>query len=155
MKYRRRPPEIEATRWFKNGDHPQDGPAFEHGDAREGKVVRYFRDPTIDGQVHCELCGSQFHDHGWIDSGRRGHTVCPGDWIVPVTSELSVRGVEGDLYPMRDEVFRATYEEVSDAVPTEGDASPGKEDGPVGDAENPQDDEGCGGAPQGRPDGGA
>lgn len=31
-----------------------------------------------------------------------------GDWII--------RGVKGELYPVKDEIFRLTYEEVSDAA---------------------------------------
>ena len=31
----------------------------------------------------------------------------PGDWII--------RGLKGELYPVKDEIFRMTYEEVRDA----------------------------------------
>lgn len=41
-KYRKKPVVIEATQWFKNGDHPDDNP---DQPGWEGKVVRYFRRP--------------------------------------------------------------------------------------------------------------
>ena len=36
-RFRKKPVVIEATQWFKNGDHPEDGPCD-----REGEVVRRF-----------------------------------------------------------------------------------------------------------------
>lgn len=89
MKFRKKPVVIEATRWFKNGDHPQDDcwRLFEDtGEMprkpREGKVVRYYRTPSMDGQTKCKHCGDIMHNHGWIDTLEGGHTVCPGDWII-------------------------------------------------------------------------
>lgn len=98
-RYRKRPVEIDAHQWHHNGDHPDDGPAD-----REGKVVRYFRlpEPEYDGQTVHDLCGRIWHDHGWIDTLEGGHTVCPGDWIVT--------GVHGDRYPVKPDIFAATYE---------------------------------------------
>ena len=104
MKYRKKPVEIDATQWFKNGDHPMD-----HADGRpahyEGAVVRYFRRPDVPGDRQCLHCGSTMHDHGWIDTFEGGHNVCPGDWIIT--------GVKGEFYPCKDGIFRATYDEVS------------------------------------------
>lgn len=35
MKYRKKPVVIEATQWFKNGDHPEDGDeVFEEGNSK-------------------------------------------------------------------------------------------------------------------------
>jgi len=99
-RFRKKPVVIEATQWFKNGDHPEDGPAD-----TEGKVVRYFRDPEDDGQRVCEKCGKKMHDHGWIDTLEGGHIVCPGDFIIT--------GVQGELYPCKPDIFEATYEEVT------------------------------------------
>ena len=78
--------EVEACRWFKNGDHPDDyandAQERESGDHartkdREGQVVRRFRHPEISGQAAC-TCGSPMHDHGWIDQGQDSVIVCPG-----------------------------------------------------------------------------
>ena len=53
-KYRKKPVVIEATQWFKHGDHP--------------KVVPY----TL----------SEDYEDGWIDTLEGGHIVKPGDWII-------------------------------------------------------------------------
>lgn len=98
MKYRKKPVVIEATQWFRNGDHPEDG-----NERFEGKVVRYFRRPDISGYALCSECGNPFHIHGWIDTLEDGHRVCPGDWIIT--------GVKGERYPCKPDIFAATYEE--------------------------------------------
>lgn len=124
MRFRKLPIEIEATQWFKNGDHPEDGderflpkatPGAEDGspsDPRysgefagekfEGKVVRYFRHPTVDSERPCEHCGIRMHEHGWIDTLEGGHNVCPGDWIIT--------GIKGERYPCKPDIFEAMYE---------------------------------------------
>lgn len=117
MKYRKKPVVIEASRWWKNGDHPEDdsklvtkpdgslavdgsGKAFK----REGKVVRYFRHPQIPGERICFHCQHNMNAHGWIDTLEGGHTVCPGDWIIT--------GVKGERYPCKPDIFEVTYEPV-------------------------------------------
>jgi hypothetical protein len=122
MKYRKKPVEIEATQWFKNGDHPLDyaseQTAYQNGrltnisaDHRkahnwEGAVVRYFRHPAeaFAGERKCEKCGTIMHLHGWIDTLEGGHIVCPGDWIIT--------GVKGEHYPCKPDIFAMTYEPV-------------------------------------------
>lgn len=99
-RYRKLPVHVEAHQWFKNGDHPEDGPS-----GREGSVVRYYRDPDTPDEWGCGVCGKAARDHGWIDTLEAGHRVCPGDWIVT--------GVQGERYPVKDPIFRATYEEVA------------------------------------------
>lgn len=112
MKYRKKPIVIEAMRWFKNGDHPEDGTAtfqtmgMEKSKRCEGKVVRYFRHPDVKGDTVCKHCGSIMHLHGWIDTLEGGHIVCPGDFIIT--------GVKGERYPRKCEIFFATYEGVSE-----------------------------------------
>lgn len=118
--YRKKPVEIEAARWFKNGDHPNDYDndidGFEDGhfatvsaatakeNEWEGQVVRYYRTPEMDGDRKCQHCGNIMHIHGWIDTLEGGHIVCPGDWII--------RGVKGEMYPCKPDIFEATYEPV-------------------------------------------
>lgn len=67
MKYVKKPVVIEASQWFKNGDHPLDYSVthvgFKDGDlvdiepaerkfkGWEGDIVRYFRHPQISGKV--------------------------------------------------------------------------------------------------------
>ena len=100
-KYRKKPVIIEATRWRKNGDHPLDGTP-----EREGKLVRYYRNPDDSGRRRCEKCGAIMYLHGWIDTLEGGHIVCPGDWIIT--------GVQGEHYPCKADIFAATYELVEE-----------------------------------------
>jgi len=88
--------EVEAPD-VRNGDHPADGDS-----ETEGRVVRYFRHPEVDGSKVHERCGHTWHDHGWIDTLEGGGNVCPGDWII--------RGVKGEFYPCKPDIFDATYE---------------------------------------------
>ena len=108
MKFRKKPVVIEATQWFKNGDHPMDytGVSAEHRRARnwEGEVVRYFRHPHYSSERCCEKCGGIMLDHGWIDTSEGGHIVCPGDWIIT--------GVKGEHYPCKPDIFAETHEVV-------------------------------------------
>ena len=106
-KFRKKPVVIEATPWFKNGDHPEDGDErFVGGDLdgvkMEGKVVRYYRTPELDGQNVCQHCDEIMHVHGWIETLEGGHIVCPGDWIIT--------GVQGEMYPCKPDIFEQTYE---------------------------------------------
>lgn len=117
-KFRKKPVVIEATQWFKNGDHPddyaKDTQGLESGELRtftgaerhaqgwEGDVVRYFRRPDVKEDQPCKHCGSVMRDHGWIDTLEGGHVVCPGDWIIT--------GVQGERYPCKPDIFEKTYE---------------------------------------------
>lgn len=115
--YRKKPAVIEATVWFKNGDHPLDwrerpsatelfgliSRARQALGDWEGQVVRRFRHPSeIEGPHICQHCGGAMHTHGWIDTLEGGHIVCPGDWIIT--------DVKGERYPCKPDVFAATYE---------------------------------------------
>ena len=97
MKFRKKPVVIDATQWFKNGDHPDDG-----GTETEGDLVRYYRHPEKPGDSICQHCKVRFHDHGWIDTLEGGHIVCPGDMIIT--------GVAGEGYPCKPAIFAQTYE---------------------------------------------
>lgn len=109
MKYRKKPIVIEATQWFKNGDHPQDDvmrPFEDTGripsEPREGLIVRYYRHPGIVGSCLCAQCEHKMEQHGWIDTFEGGHVVCPGDWIIT--------GIKGERYPCKPYIFAETYE---------------------------------------------
>lgn len=129
--FRKKPIVIEATQWFKNGDHPRDGADTFTGDDGlqhrcEGRMVRYYRHPNDSGARECggplvakgiatividasapslgSGCGHTMHNHGWIDTKEGGHVVCPGDWIIT--------GVKGEVYPCKPDIFAATYEPV-------------------------------------------
>lgn len=109
-KFRKKPVVIDATQWFKNGDHPEDEIREiprDDGEGTfdsEGKIVRRFRRPDISGDSGCERCHLPMRGHGWIDTLEGGHIVCPGDWIIT--------GVQGERYPCKPDIFEATYEPV-------------------------------------------
>ena len=117
-KFRKRPVIIEATQWFKNGDHPLDKSKWIYPDElpqptevdkpflSEGEIVRYYRNPNMDGQKSCKHCGVIMHDHGWIDTLEGGHIVCPKDWVIT--------GVSGEYYPCKPDIFEMTYEAVKE-----------------------------------------
>lgn len=105
-KFIKKPVAIDASQWFKNGDHPLDGDeVFEEGEFKgeylEGKIVRYYRRPHEDGSKSCSVCGEIMHDHGWIDTLEGGHIACPGDWIIT--------GVAGEHCPCKPDIFKDTY----------------------------------------------
>lgn len=107
MKFKKIPVIVNATQWFKNGDHTEDESEMIPGKGgpfmSEGKVVRYFRRPDINGDMVCRNCGIKMHNHGWIDTLEGGHIVCPGDWIIT--------GIKGEYYPCKPDIFIKTYEE--------------------------------------------
>ena len=112
-KYRKLPVVIDATQWFRCGDHPQDDSVVMHMHCvdgldliTEGKIVRYYRTPDGDSQTLCKHCGIVMYHHGWIDTLEGGHIVCPGDYIIT--------GVKGEMYPCKPDIFEAIYEAVAD-----------------------------------------
>lgn len=91
--YRKKPLVVEATQWWRNGDHPKDdidewevdettGETFQR---LEGAVVRFYNDPQHPDDEEHMACGRLWHSHGWIDGYSKspeGIIVCPGDWVV-------------------------------------------------------------------------
>lgn len=115
QKFRKKPVVIEAHQWFKNGDHPEDHSKMIEPNRysitqlelflSEGRIVRFFRRPDIQGDSACKQCGKIYNGHGWIDTIEGGHIVCPGDWIIT--------GVNGEYYPCKPDIFEKTYESAS------------------------------------------
>ena len=94
MKYRKKEPVvIEAIQWQVHGDHPQ--------------VEHYLVKPDEpDSPNFCQYCGLAWFAHGWIKTLEGGHIVCPNDWII--------KGVKGELYPCKPDMFKQIYEEVEE-----------------------------------------
>lgn len=46
----------------------------------------------------------------WIDTLEGGHVVTPGDWIAT--------GIQGEHWPIKPDIFAATYEPADEAAPT-------------------------------------
>ena len=103
--FRKKPVVIEAAKWFKNGDHPEDD-STRGGTVEdcEGRIVRRFRDPDVSANQACRHCDLTMHEHGWIHTLEGGHIVCPGDWIIT--------GVAGEHYPCKPDIFEKTYDPV-------------------------------------------
>lgn len=113
MKYRRKPIEVDAHQWWKNGDHPDDRVGeFERDPIdmssyvrREGAVVRYFRHPDYPGEQTHDICEQTWINHGWIDNPKEGYIVCPGDMVIT--------GAQGSRWPLKPDVFAELYESVT------------------------------------------
>lgn len=90
MKFRKKPVVIEAIRYTL--DNREEAIAFCQGNcihkvATEDGVAVESRDiklPTLEGTMRAE----------------------PGDWII--------RGIKGELYPCKNDIFEATYEPVEE-----------------------------------------
>lgn len=98
---------IEAEPWTENGCLSWDECEVLNGSfIGEGKCVRYFRHPDVPGDQSCRHCEVAMYFHGWVDTLEGGHIVCPGDWII--------KGIKGEFYPCKPDVFQATYEKVEE-----------------------------------------
>lgn len=109
MKFRKKPVVIDAEQWFEvtydreagHGITSEDMPIYHLG-------VGYYRRPedAFSGKNLCPHCEKTLHVHGYIDTLEGGHIVCPGDWII--------KGVKGEFYPCKPNIFELTYEKVED-----------------------------------------
>ena len=84
MRFRKKPVVIEAWRWTADG--------FEY--------------PAWLQQSLDTFCVTRDGDGLLINTLEGTMTARVGDWII--------RGVAGELYPCRDDIFQATYEPVED-----------------------------------------
>lgn len=101
MQFRKKPVVVEATQWFKLGDHPLDERITYRGKSTQYTIVSSLRNSTAE---KCKLCGASLNFHGWVETLEGGHIVCPGDWIIT--------GIKGEFYPCKPDIFEATYEAV-------------------------------------------
>lgn len=93
---------VDATQWFKDGDHPQDNSVkLPNGNMSEGQVVGFYRNTDDEGRI-CNKCGHTMYEHGMINT----QTVCPGCWIV--TEENNTHLVYGDVF-FKKVYKRCTY----------------------------------------------
>lgn len=83
MRYRKKPVEVEAFKWTGGQDQAEDPVWFVEAFKAGVVSVRY---PYL-----------------YIDTFEGIHTANPGDYII--------RGVKGELYPCKPDIFEATYED--------------------------------------------
>ena len=91
-KYRKKPVVIEATQWFKDGDHPMVEMTWFDRDGAPRWSVKEMPTFQATGYTQRPLVKTL---EGW-------HEVTPGDYIIT--------GVKGEHYPCKPDIFEATYE---------------------------------------------
>jgi hypothetical protein len=84
MKYRKKPVVIEAQRYQGNANVVELAVWMREHDVLVGWGNDWLRIPTLEGDM----------------------VATPGDWII--------RGVQGEFYPCKPDVFEQTYEAVED-----------------------------------------
>ncbi len=89
-KYRKRPVVVEAVQWFKPGDVES--------------VISMEAPHPLQVVRNCRHCDKPMPEHGRIKTLEGWHIVCPSDWIIT--------GVKNERYPVKDNIFKETYEAV-------------------------------------------
>lgn len=97
-RYRKKPVEIDAVQYglAEYADNPWE---------IRGEFPQWLQDAARDGTVIPEF-GSEDYWHLKIKTLEGDMRVAPDDWIT--------RGVQGELYPCKPDIFAATYEAVTD-----------------------------------------
>ncbi len=96
-KYRKKPVVIESVQWFVNGDHAKVS-EWECDCNTQPQNIKNAYDSV------CK-CGATMRSHGRVATLEGHHIVCPKDWII--------KGVQGEFYPCKPDIFKATYEPVT------------------------------------------
>jgi hypothetical protein len=99
-KYRKKPVVIEATQWFKDGDHPKVEMCWFD---RDGALRWAVGDSPAINVWNCTKRPAIKTLEGW-------HEVTEGDYIIT--------GVVGETYPCKPDIFEMTYEEVTNGSNT-------------------------------------
>lgn len=89
-KFRKKPVEIEAVQW--------------NGHALSVPIPVWFADPWMDKTIDRDAVDNSKLNIKTLEGVMQASA---GDWII--------RGVKGELYPCRDDIFRMTYEVVDAA----------------------------------------
>ncbi len=97
-KYRKIGIAVEASQWFKDGDHPQ-------------VMMLNYRWTNVHDHKFCMNCKQKLEVHGWVDtSGDKGFSVCPGSFIIVEKG--------GHIYYQHSEPFAKNFEKVEHEVNT-------------------------------------
>ena len=107
-KYRKKPVEIEAVQW--TGANAEEVIGFAYSDDRWKAGID---SPLVDGpSIGYTVPTGELH----IPTLEGEMTAKPGDYII--------RGIKGELYPCKPDIFAATYEPVAAPVPQEAGTTP-------------------------------
>jgi hypothetical protein len=87
--YRKKPIIVQAYRWKFTDEI----------------VKSYPLERFSTGKKECSQCGKDIRLHGLVETLEGTHIACPGDYII--------KGVKGEVYPCKPDIFDKTYEEVS------------------------------------------
>lgn len=91
MRARKKPIEVEATRWIEQGDHP---------------AVSPWGSTLVPGGFECDECPRLLEEHGLVKSLEGTMRVCPGDWVIT--------GVSGEHYAIKPETFERSYDRIEE-----------------------------------------
>ena len=97
MKFRKKPVVVDAVQWFREGDNPDVKPYVD-----EKHLIVTGAICEDDGEI--KGCGRLLIEHGSVKTLEGWHIVCPSDWII--------KGVKGEFYPCKPDIFELTYEKV-------------------------------------------
>ena len=103
MKFRKKPIIIEAVQWNipKGGKVSLARECADHHMVRSTDYMEVFNMLGTSGRSTSEPYWS-WEVMGVIDTLEGKHIVTPGDWII--------KGVSGEFYPCKPNIFAATYE---------------------------------------------
>ena len=93
MKARKKPVTIETEQWF-----PQKAHSF--------FLEAGLQPLDSDNEWTCSGCGEVASKHANCPTLEGWHIVCPGDYII--------KGVNGEFYPCKPDIFAKTYDIVED-----------------------------------------
>lgn len=94
MRYRKKPVVIEAVQYK------------EHGGLKWSEYPEWLLEAFITGVLYYDIEHNELGDDLHVKSLEGDHHVSNGDYII--------RGVKGELYACKPDIFRQTYEEVAD-----------------------------------------
>lgn len=103
MRYRKKPIGVEAFQF-----NPERRPFYEWaGQFSPVERTSYVEVAQLLGTSGCDRQMNDWAVCGVIETLEGKFIASPGDWIV--------RGVQGEFYPVKNEIFQATYETVAES----------------------------------------
>jgi len=103
VKFRKKPVIIEAVQW----NVPKDGKVYLARECTDHPMVRPTDYMEVFNMLGTSGCSTSEPYWSWevlgvIDTLEGKHVVTPGDWVI--------KGVSGEFYPCKPDIFAATYE---------------------------------------------